>query len=282
MKSNRRSSLRPAGPPAPAGTPLSETQQSPWPFVTLTFLLSIPFQLVGAFAEFELMPGLPPAALIFICPTVSALILVHRSSGRAGMRQLLLRALDGARIGNKLWVPLIVLLAPGVFVLSYLVLLWRGVPLPETQFDPWLTLGLGAVFLVSALGEELGWSGYAIDTLQRRWGAFSAAVILGLVWAAFHLVALIQAHRPPTWIAWWALGTVALRVIITWIYFNTRRSVFAASVVHATHNAAWQLFPVRGSHYDPQVTSLILVAVAIAMSRDARTLISTASTHEDP
>lgn len=59
-----------------------------------------------------------------------------------------------------------------------------------------------------------------------------------------------------------ALGTIAARVIIVWLYNNTGRSVLAAALFHATQNVTWQLFPVQGSYYDPGVTSLILALVA--------------------
>ncbi len=114
------------------------------------------------------------------------------------------------------------------------------------------------VFFVGALGEELGWSGYAIDPLQDRWGAFRASILLGLVLAAWHLVPLLQADRPPTWIAWWCVSTVASRVLYTWLYNNTGKSIFGAALFHAMSNVSWQLFPIRGSHYDPRLTGLVV------------------------
>jgi hypothetical protein len=82
-------------------------------------------------------------------------------------------------------------------------------------------------------------------------------LLMGIVWAAFHYVALLQANRSLIWIAWWSLWTVALRVIIVWVYNNTGKSVFAASLFHATINVTWQLFPVRGSFFDPRITCSI-------------------------
>jgi membrane protease YdiL (CAAX protease family) len=108
-----------------------------------------------------------------------------------------------------------------------------------------------AAFFVGALGEELGWSGYAIDPMQERWGALQAGILLGLVWAAWHVIALIQAHRSAAWIAWWCLGTVTMRVVIVWLYNGTGKSVFAVSLFHAIGNVSWQLFPVHGSYFDP-------------------------------
>ena len=61
----------------------------------------------------------------------------------------------------------------------------------------------------------------------------------------------------------WAVGTIANRVIIVWLYNNTGKSLFAAAVYHATINLGWQLFPNFGSHYDPRVASLIVACVAV-------------------
>ena len=98
-------------------------------------------------------------------------------------------------------------------------------------------------FFVCALGEELGWSGYVIDPLQDRRSALQASVLLGLVWAAWHLVPLIQADRSPEWIGWWSLYTAASRILMTWLYNNTGKSVFAAALYHDMSNLSWQLFP---------------------------------------
>ncbi len=130
------------------------------------------------------------------------------------------------------------------------------------------------VFFVAALGEELGWSGYVIDAMQDRWGALWAAFLLGLVWAGWHLVPFLQAHRSPGWIAWQCLFTVALRVLLVWVYNNTGKSVFAATLLHTMGNVSVFLFPVYGSYYDPRITGLItaLVAAGVAAGFGPRTL----------
>jgi uncharacterized protein len=47
---------------------------------------------------------------------------------------------------------------------------------------------------------------------------------------------LVQHGRSAGWIAWWALSRVAFRVVITWIYNHTGKSVFAAAMAHAMMN----------------------------------------------
>ncbi len=194
---------------------------------------------------------------MFCCPVTAALILVYRENKTAGMTELLERSFDYKRIRAKVWYVPIVLLRPGVMLLSYGLMRLMGVPLPTLQFPVLAALAMLFAFFIAALGEELGWSGYIIDPMQDRWGALPAAVLLGLVWAVWHIVPLVQAHRSPAWIAWWCVSTVAIRVLIVWLYNNTGKSVFAAALFHTMSNVSWQLFPIHGSYYDPRVTGLI-------------------------
>ncbi len=118
--------------------------------------------------------------------------------------------------------------------------------------------------------SSLGWSGYVIDPLQERWGALRASVLLGVAWAVWHYVPLRQVHRSTTWIAWWSLYTVALRVLIVWLYNNTGRSVLAATVFHALSNVSSVTY---SSYYDPCITGLI-----VAFVWGPRTLVRTKNT----
>jgi hypothetical protein len=92
-----------------------------------------------------------------------------------------------------------------------------------------------------------------------------------MIWVAFHLVPHVQGHRAPEWIAWWSLGTVALRVLYTWLYNNTGGSVFATVVFHATGNLA-QIGPFL--NFGPggyplaaqRIAALLLVVVAAVVA----------------
>ena len=76
-----------------------------------------------------------------------------------------------------------------------------------------------------------------------------------------------QAQRTFEYAAWQALTLVATRVVVVWVYDNTRRSVLATVVFHAMMNASWQLFPVDGSYYDPRVTFVIVATAAALIAR---------------
>jgi membrane protease YdiL (CAAX protease family) len=233
--------------------------------VVLTFALSIPFWVIGAVSQVQVLPGIPISALMVVAPVTAALMLVYRENTSAGVAALLKRSLDFGRVRAKIWYLPTILLMPGIMVLSYLAMRLMGVALPAPQLALTTTLTLFIVFFVAAIGEELGWSGYAIDPLQERYGALGGALLLGVVWAVWHVIPLLSAQRSLIWIAWWSLGTVASRVIIVWLYNNTGRSVFVAVLFHTMINLTWQLFPINGSFYDPRVTSVITAAVAVVV-----------------
>jgi len=237
----------------------------PVTFFGLVFVLSIPFWVLGSATGASLLPGLPIAALMALCPVLAALILTLRSDGTKGAGALLARAFDARRIGVPGWWTALLVIVPAVSAACVLVLRGQGVAVPPPRIEVVPTLALGALFLVGALCEELGWSGYAIDPLQARWGALRASLILGAVWAVWHFIPLLQAERSIAWIAWWTLGTVATRVQMVWLFNRTGRSVFGQALFHAAANLSWQLFPVQGSFWDPRVYGPIMALTALAM-----------------
>jgi membrane protease YdiL (CAAX protease family) len=118
-----------------------------------------------------------------------------------------------------------------VVLATYVLLRLTGVSVPDPEVPLPTALVATAGFWAAALADELGWSGYAIDPLQGRLGALRAGILLGIVWAVWHVIPLLQIGRTVGWIAWWSLGTVAFRVLLTWVYDNTGKSVAAPHCV---------------------------------------------------
>ena len=236
--------------------------RSPAKFFLLVFALSVPFWLIGAASDLQLMPGLSVSALMAFCPMAAALILVHRENKVDGATELLRRSFDFKRIRARRWYVPILLLIPGVNVAVYGLMRWLDMPLPAPQISVLPTLLMFLAFFVGALGEELGWSGYVLEPLQDRWSALRASVTLGVVAIGWHLVPLLLLHRSPIWIAWWCLYAMASRILIVWLYNNTGKSVFAVALFHATLNLTYMLFPVYGSHFDMRLGGLVMAFAA--------------------
>lgn len=256
--------------PLPSRSTSDPVARSPLAFFGLVFALSIPFWVIGAMTGIQLTPDLPISAFIWICPLLAALILTYRDGGRREAASLLRRSFDYGRIRDRRWSLPMLFLLPGVYTITYFSMRAADLPVPQAQFSLLAALGWGLGYFVAGQGEELGWSGYALDPLQARWSALGASLLLGGVWVAFHLVPLAQGGRAPEWIAWWSLATVAQRVLFTWLYNNTGGSVFATAVFHATGNLA-QIGPFLdfgpgGYPLDAQrISALLLVGVAVVV-----------------
>jgi membrane protease YdiL (CAAX protease family) len=124
----------------------------------------------------------------------------------------------------------------------------------------------GVWFGGGPLGEEVGWRGFALPRMQPRYGPLWGTLLLGVLWACWHLEDFLtpaQGGGPGT--AWTTFFTnfsifltlvLALSIIMTWIFNHTRGSLFAAISAHASVDtpqlALIPLFPAVGN------TSLIL------------------------
>jgi len=231
-------------------------------FFVLVFVCSIPFWLLGALVgdiTKAIKINLPISSLMLVCPITAALILTYGEDKSKGVKRLLARVFDYKKIKHKIWYLPVILLMPAIMFLSYVAMRLAGVSFPKLQIPFALIPVFFIAFFIGAIGEEVGWSGYAIDALQDRWGALTASIFLGAIWAIWHVIPYIQAHNDISWIVWQCLGTVGSRVIITWIYNNTGKSMFAAISYHAMIDVTWVLFPNYGSNYDPAVTGIIIL-----------------------
>lgn len=235
-----------------------------WRFLLLTLALSIPFWGLAAVVQTEPLPGLPLSGLMAFCPALAGGLLAARG-GRRPVAAFFAQAWDAARIrGHAGWAWLI-LLMPVLALASFL--LQRQGGLPAASGPPaWAPFAMLVVFLVAGLGEELGWSGWLIGPLARLCGERRAALILGVLWAAWHLLPFVQADRSWDWIAWQCGKTVAVRVVMVRLYFGAGRSVFAVALFHALDNVAAFLLPFYGAVYDPRLAAILTIVAAVAVS----------------
>jgi uncharacterized protein len=232
---------------------------SPSIFFLLVLVLSVPFYLLGA-AEYRLpgLPNLPASALMTFVPMAAALILVYRQRRAEGVVVLLRSTFDFRRRRRAGWYLTALLFMPAVCVVEFSVLRLTGSALPLPQIALGEALFFFLAFFIGAIGEELGWQGYAYPVLRTRLSTLGSAIVLGTNWALWHVIPFVQLGRSPEWILWHSLSAVALRVIIVWLFENTGKSVFVAVLFHTMINVTWALFPNSGSYYNPFVTFVIL------------------------
>ena len=229
-------------------------------FVGLVFALTTPFWLLGAAVDLQVLPGLPLSALAVVCPTIAACLLTAKRTGRAGLARWLSEMLRLEAAGWR-WV-LVLVINPGLFIAAFLVSRASGTEVPDPTFTLTHALLLLAVFIPTALLEEIGWTGYVLPRLRAGYGVLWSGLVLGVVTAVWHVPALLQVDRSGEWIAWWGLWSVAARIIMVWMYERFRIGVPGVVIYHAMSNLCWQLYPVNGSHFDPRISGILTMGLA--------------------
>jgi membrane protease YdiL (CAAX protease family) len=186
-------------------------------------------------------------------PMVAAVALTARESGRAGIRSLLGRVVRWRVV--PIWYG-VVLLGPLLVQLAAMALhTILGGPPPDLGaligVLP-LVLAQSVYFLLFvALPEEVGWRGYALPRLQTRFSAILASVILGVIWAFWHLPLFFNPSTiyPRQPFVLFLAFLVPFTILITWVYNGTGGSLLLVMLLHALVNASspmWRAVPEYG------------------------------------
>lgn len=237
----------------------------PLQFFAWVLGFSAPFYVWGVLWPVHGLPlGLPATAVMIVVPAAVATILTRRERGASAAWELWRRVGDVKRIRGLRWIVISLLCMPVACAVAYALMRVLGLPLPTTVSIPVFRAPvIFAAYFVGAIFEEIGWTGYATEPLQMREGVLYSGLTIGAVWAIWHIVPwwLGQGHLL-SWVLGQALATVAMRVIMGWIYAHGGRSLFLAIVFHAMINTSFSLFPNEGSHYNPLVIAATLAIMA--------------------
>jgi uncharacterized protein len=181
--------------------------------------------------------GLSPSPIIAFGPFLAAILVLALTTGKGGVVTLLRRMVRW-RV-RPVWYAVALLLPvaiSGGAALLNVVVLGASAPSPA-ELGAWsgLVPTFFLLLLVPGIGgawEEPGWRGYALPKLQGGHSALLASLILGVVWAFWHLPLMVigQIHlSDPVYIVAWT-------VVFTWVFNNTNGSVLIAMLMHNMHN----------------------------------------------
>ena len=140
-------------------------------FFILTFIFALPsYILVGLAAQNIILSADMAYAFVplsALAPIGAALLLTFKQNGWLSAKELLKRSFDHQRITNKAWYIPTLFLAPFLVILALGVARLLEMPLVDALFPVVATPLMFLLFFGGALGEEVGWMGYAIDPTAR-------------------------------------------------------------------------------------------------------------------
>src|SRR5690606_34361212 len=130
-----------------------------------------------------------------------------------------------------------------------------------------------ATFWIAAIGEDLGWRGYALSRALGRWRPVTACVVHGALWALWHLPMFFMpgTAQSDQMFPIFVLQLIGATMIFTRLFLATGGSVAAMMLMHAAANLAFNTVPVfateGGNGTRTLLVSLLyLAAGAVAMA----------------
>jgi len=175
-------------------------------------------------------------------PSIAGVITIALTKGKEGLEDLTQRALRW-RVGFRWWG--VALFFTGLIgLIAVLLNAFLGEEFPSFRFirEEWYLIPV--FFLITLvggpLGEEFGWRGFALPNLQKKKGAISASVIIGVIWALWHFPLFFQEgsihHQMGLkFLPLYILGEIVLSIIMTWVYNKTGSSLLVGGII--LHNA---------------------------------------------
>ena len=196
-------------------------------FLALTFAITWTLAAVLIFVGFST----PVFLAAIYAPSIVAIALIGRQYGRQGLKRFF-RRFTLWRMPAAWWLYLLV----GFPALIYLGALIKGTIGEPFPFSPWYQVFPALLMSLFLLGtnEEFGWRGLALPLLQRKMAPFWAGLLLGVIWAAWHIPAFFISGLQ--YEAWSAIpyfgGVIALSVIMTPLFNSSRGSLLIAYLYH--------------------------------------------------
>jgi len=116
------------------------------------------------------------------------------------------------------------------------------------------------------LAEEFGWRGFALPRLQSLYGSLGATLVLGPLWAIWHLPMFFIEGSPqysenvPAAFLMYTLIITCISILLTVVYNRTKGSVLACMLLHGFLNIA--AFTI---HVPPEINITMYLIIGVAL-----------------
>lgn len=229
----------------------------------------------GTTEETDSLLSLFVVMALFAGPSISGIFMTGLIHGRAGFRNLLFRLLRW-RVAAR-WYAVALLFAP--FLVAAVLLALR---LFSTEFVPgivstsnkvgFLLFGIAWALIGGGLLEELGWTGFVVPELRRRYSPFTTGLLMGLLWGVWHLLITIWMSGTSSGafslaiflpgMLFHIVSLTAFRVLLVCVYDRTG-SLLVVMLMHASLSASRIILNPPGLALVPGLIYDLLVAAAL-------------------
>ena len=220
----------------------------------------------------------PPLSFVFVIvggfgPSLSGLLVTWLVYGREGIQAL------GARLRNwrvgRWWLALLII--PAVTAITPLLRWMAGYAVDTGAMLDLIIPGLG-LGLAAGLMEEIGWRGFLLPHLLKRYSPFVSTLLLGIiVWGGLWHGYADYFGLGDKGLAFWPLMLLlgpgvltAWSLIITRVYQRTQGSLLLSILMHASISSSALIF---GQQYTTINEEIIWTAISVGVALLAAALI---------
>jgi membrane protease YdiL (CAAX protease family) len=224
--------------------------------------------LAGAFQVWEPGRHMHPLHLVAAFgPSIAGVVMAGVAGGWPAIGRMSARVVPNGR--NLLWYLAVIVIYPA----TGLAATWLIAPDALARVPSWdrmlILVPITLITDTGPLGEEFGWRGFALPRMLDRLRPLAAAVILGLIWFAWHLPTffistLSQSHLS---IPLFIVNSVSLSILMTWLYLRTRGDLLLMILVHTIANYSSSIGIPFGAEVAAQVVMAALVVGTQGLTR---------------
>lgn len=243
-----------------------------------TFIVTYCFWLAGAYVSFHddqsgmymlfMLPGL-------MAPFLISLVMIFTSKNPDIIKDFVNRLINIRLIRLKM-LPALLLIMPLTVLASIVLSLPLGGSVSQFQFAEGFSFSSGFIpvllLLFLAAGfEELGWRGYAFDSLQSRYTYFKASIVFSILWSLWHFPLIFVnnsyqyeiIHQSIWFGVNFFISIIPMGVIISWMCIKNGKSILAAILFHFVINLSQEILVI--TQFTKCIETLVLIIVAAAI-----------------
>jgi len=257
---------------------ISHHTYRPWRYFMTAFLLTFAFWFSGAYLSFQdeyrhlymllMLPGL-------MTPFLVALGITLTSKNPALWKDFINR-LTNLRLIRIKYLPAFFLLMPLSVLISIGLSLPFGGTLEQFQLAEGFSFSSGFVpvlllLLLAATFEELGWRGYAFDSLQSRFSYFTASFVFSVLWSLWHFPLIFvngsyqfEIFQANIWFGVnFFISIIPMGILISWICAKNGKSILAAILFHLIINLSQEMLEISQTTKCIQTFVLTMIAIGV-------------------
>lgn len=252
-------------------------------YFAATFIVTYILWFAGAYVSFQdeksgmymlfMLPGL-------MTPFLLSLVMIFASKN-SDLKKDFVNRLINIRLIRPKMLPALFLIMPLIVLASILLSLPFEGSVSQFQFAEGFSFSSGFVpvlllLLLAAGFEELGWRGYAFDSLHSRYTYFKASIVFSILWSLWHFPLIFVnnsyqyeiIHQSIWFGVNFFISIIPMGVIISWMCIKNGKSVLAAILFHFVINLSQEILAITQITKCIETVVLIVVAVIIALDKE--------------